>query len=94
MEIPKYDVVVWHKATEENTNLYEEIVAASGKKPYESTEMEEFRDIHWGFSNSSDALAFADSLLEIAANENVLKLTVIGNELGRKVYKDTLSRNQ
>jgi hypothetical protein len=46
--------------------------------PYESRELEGFRDIHWGFSNVDDAIEFADSLLEFAALEDVTKLTVIG----------------
>jgi len=62
--------------------------------PYESTEFDGFRDIHWGFSNTSDAIEFAEGLLEFAALEDVTKLTVLGESIGRKVYKDTVVRLQ
>lgn len=60
--------------------------------PYESTEFDGLRDIHWGFSNAADAIEFAEGLLEFAALEDVTKLTVIGESIGRKVYKDTNAR--
>ena len=28
--------------------------------PYESTDFDSIRDIHWGFSNAGDAIEFAD----------------------------------
>ncbi len=58
--------------------------------PYESTEFDGFRDIHWGFSKVDDAIEFAESLLELAALEDVTKLTVLGKSISRKVYKDTM----
>ena len=61
--------------------------------PYESVELNEFRDIHWGFSKADAAIAFAENLLEFAAMEDVIKLTVIGPSIGRKVYKDTIARS-
>jgi hypothetical protein len=58
--------------------------------PYESTDFDGILDIHWGFSNVDDAIEFAESLLEFAALEDVTKLTVLGESIGRKVYKDTM----
>ena len=58
--------------------------------PYESTEFDGFRDIHWGFSNAADDIEFAEGLLKFAALEDVTKLTVRGESIGRKVYKDTM----
>ena len=58
--------------------------------PYESTEFDGFRDMHWGFSNAADAIEFAEGLLKFAALEDVTKLTVRGESIGRKVYKDTM----
>ncbi len=58
--------------------------------PYESTDFDGFRDIHWGFSHAADAIEFAKGLLEFAALEDVTKLTVLGESIGRKVYKDTM----
>lgn len=58
--------------------------------PYESTEFDGFRDIHCGFSKAADAIEFAKGLLEFAALEDVTKLTVLGESIGRKVYKDTM----
>ena len=60
--------------------------------PYESTELSGVRDIHWGFSHAEDAIEFAENLLELAAMEDVTKLTVIGSSVGRKVYKDSHAR--
>lgn len=58
--------------------------------PYESTDFDGIRDIHWGFSKATDAIEFAKGLLEFAALEDVTKLTVLGESIGRKVYKDTM----
>ena len=58
--------------------------------PYESTDFDSIRDIHWGFSHAGDAIEFAEGLLEFAALEDVTKLTVLGESIGRKVYKDTM----
>ena len=58
--------------------------------PYESTDFDSIRDIHWGFSNAGDAIEFAEGLLEFAALEDVTKLTFLGESIGRKVYKDTM----
>ena len=41
-------------------------------------------------SNAEDAIEFAESLLDFAALEDVTKLTVIGESIGLKVYKDTM----
>ena len=58
--------------------------------PHESTYFDGIRNIHWGFSNAEDAIEFAEGLLEFAALEDVTKLTVLGESIGRKVYKDTI----
>jgi hypothetical protein len=58
--------------------------------PYESMELNGFRDIHWGFSNAAEAIEFAEGLLEFTALDDVTKLTVLGESVGRKVYKDTM----
>jgi hypothetical protein len=57
---------------------------------YESEIFDGFRDIHWGFSHTEDAIEFAESLLEFAALEHVMKLNALGESIGRKVYKDTM----
>ena len=94
MKIPDYNVVLWLKSPSSTPNLFARIVGNSKKEPYESSEYEGSRDIHWGFSNSNDAIEFAEGLLEFAALDDVTKLTVIGandGSFGRKVYKDTIS---
>ncbi len=35
-------------------------------------------------------MEFAERLLEFAALEDITKLTVLGESIGRKVYKDTM----
>ena len=90
MTLPSYDVVIFHKSPSNPPNLHERILEKANMAPYESTEFDGFRDIHWGFSNSADAIEFAEGLLEFAAIEDVTKLTVLGESIGRKVYKDTM----
>ena len=58
--------------------------------PLMSREFDGFRDIHWGFSTAADSIEFAERLLEFAALEDITKLTVLGESIGRKVYKDTM----
>jgi hypothetical protein len=94
MTLPAYDVIIWHKSPSNPPNLHERILEKANMAPYESTEFDGFRDIHWGFSNAADAIEFAEGLLEFAAIEDVTKLTVLGESLGRKVYKDTMVRLQ
>lgn len=94
MTLPAYDVIIWHKSPSTPPNLYERLLEKANIAPYESTEFDGFRDIHWGFSNAGDAIEFAEGLLEFAALEDVTKLTVLGESIGRKVYKDTMVRLQ
>ena len=94
MTLPAYDVIIWHKSPSTPPNLYERLLEKANIAPYESTEFDGFRDIHWGFSNAGDAIEFAEGLLEFAALEDVTKLTILGESIGRKVYKDTMVRLQ
>ena len=94
MPLPDYDVVIWHRSPSNPPDLAERLLEKAKIAPYESTECVGFWDIHWGFSNAADAIEFAEGLLEFAAIEDVTKLTVLGESLGRKVYKDTMVRLQ
>ena len=90
MTLPAYDVIIWHRSPSNPPNLYERILEKANMAPYESTDFDGIRDIHWGFSHAGDAIEFAEGLLEFAALEDVTKLTVLGESIGRKVYKDTM----
>jgi hypothetical protein len=90
MNLPAYNVIIWHRSSSTTPDLYERILEKANMAPYESTEFDGIRDIHWGFSHAADAIKFAESLLEFAALVDVTKLTVIGESIGRKVYKDTM----
>jgi hypothetical protein len=90
MTLPDYGVIVWLKSQSTPPDLYERILEKASMAPYESTEFDGFRDIQWGFSNAADAIEFAEGLLEFAALEDITKLTVLGEGIGRKVYKDTM----
>jgi hypothetical protein len=90
MTLPAYDVVIWHRSPSDPADLYERILEKANMAPYESTDFDGIRDIHWGFSHAEEAIKFAESLLEFAALVDVTKLTVIGESIGRKVYKDTM----
>lgn len=90
MTLPAYDVIIWHRSPSNPPNLYERILEKANMAPYESSDFDGIRDIHWGFSNAEDAIEFAEGLLEFAALEDVTKLAVLGESIGRKVYKDTM----
>ena len=90
MTLPAYDVIIWHRSPSTLLGLFERIVEKANMAPYESMELNGFRDIHWGFSNAAEAIEFAEGLLEFAALDDVTKLTVLGESIGRKVYKDTM----
>jgi hypothetical protein len=90
MILPAYDVVIWHRSPSDPPDLYERILEKANMAPYKSTDFDGIRDLHWGFSNPEDAIEFAEGLLEFAALEDVTKLTVLGESIGRKVYKDTM----
>jgi hypothetical protein len=94
MNLPAYNVIIWHRSSSTTPDLYERILEKANMAPYESTEFDGFRDIHWGFSNAEEAVEFAAGLLEFAALEDVTKLTVLGESIGRKVYKHTMVRLQ
>jgi len=88
MTIPDHSVTVWIKESGNELNLHMRLVEAAGKNPYESTELEDMRDFHWGFNSESRALEFADSLLEFAKLDDVVKLVVSSKDGARKLYKD------
>jgi hypothetical protein len=74
--------------------LHERIIACASRQPDEGFEMQGFRDMHWGFHTSVAATAFAESLLEVAASDDVVVLTIVPShdvKFGRRVYKDTRS---
>jgi hypothetical protein len=90
MTLPACDVIIWQRSPSNPPDLYERILEKAKITPYESTELKGFRDIHWRFSNAEDAIEFVEGLLEFTALEDVTKLTVLGESIGRKVYKDTM----
>jgi len=90
MTLPAYDVIIWIRSPSTPPGLFERIVEKANMAPYESMELNGFRDIHWGFSNAEEAIEFAEGLLEFTALDDVTKLTVLGESVGRKVYKDTM----
>jgi hypothetical protein len=94
MLLPVYDVVIWLRVPSNPPNLTASIIEKAKIAPYESNELTGIHDIHWGFSNAADAIEFAEEMLEFAALEDVMKLTVLGASIGRKVYKDTMVRLQ
>jgi hypothetical protein len=94
MNLPAYNVIILHRSLSTTPDLYERILEKANMAPYESTDFDGIRDIHWGFSHAEDAIEFAEGLLEFAALEDVTKLTVLGESIGRKVYKDTMVRLQ
>jgi len=96
-KLPPYDVVVWHRIDSSLPGLHERIIALAGRQPDEGFEMQGFRDMHWGFQTAEEATAFAESLLEVAAFDDVVVLTIVPShdvKFGRRVYKDTRSSIQ
>jgi hypothetical protein len=88
-KLASYDVVVWHRV--DVPGLHERIIARAGRPPDEGIEMQGMHDMHWGFETAQEAIAFAESFLEIAALDGVVVLTVVASRdesFGRKVYKD------
>ena len=50
--------------------------------------------MHWGFQTAEAATAFAESLFEVAAFDDVVVLTALASHdesFARRVYKDTRS---
>ena len=91
-KLAPYDVVVWHRV---DPALHERIIERAGRRPDEGIEMQGMRDMHWGFETAQDAIKFADSLLEIAASDEVIVLSVNASRderFGRKVYKDNRAK--
>jgi hypothetical protein len=96
-KFPSYDVVVWHRVDSSPPGLHERIIALVGRQPDEGFEMQGFRDMHWRFQTGEEATAFAESLLEVAATDDVVVLTIVPShdvKFGRRVYKDTRSSIQ
>jgi len=91
-KLPPYDVIVWHRVHPASLGLHQQIVARAGRGPDEGIEMQGIRDMHWGFDTAEAAIAFAESLLELAASDDVIVLSIIASHdesFGRKVYKDS-----
>jgi len=97
IKLPLYDVVVWHRVESSPPGLHDRIIAHAGRQPDEGIEMEGFHDMHWGFQTAEAATAFAESLFEVAAADDVVMLTILASQdqsFGRRVYKDTRWRIQ
>ena len=95
-KLTPYDVVFWIRVSPSSHGLHERIIAQAGRRPDESAVMQGMRDMHWGFNMAEEAVAFADSFLEIAASDEVVLLSVNASQndqFGRKVYKDTRASN-
>ena len=96
-KLSPYDVVIWHRVDSAPPGLHERILARAGRQPDEGIEMQGFRDMHWGFQTAEEATAFAESLFELAASDDVVVLTVLATQdesFGRRIYKDTRSSLQ
>jgi len=94
IKLRPYEVVIWHRVDSTPPELHEQIIARAGRPPDEGIEMRGFCDMHWGFQNMETATAFAESLHEVAALDDVVVLTVLASQdesFGRRVYKDTRS---
>jgi hypothetical protein len=90
-KLAPYDVVVWHRVHPVSPGLHERIIAQAGRRPDEGIEMQGMCDMHWGFETPQEAIAFAESLLEVASSDDVVVLSVLARRdesFGRKVYKD------
>ena len=90
--LPAYDVVIWHRVQSESADLHEHIIDRAGRPPDEGIEMHGVRDMHWGFETAQEATGFAESLLELAASDDVLVLSVVASQdvsFRRKVFKDS-----
>lgn len=90
-KLAPYDVIVWHRVHPATLELHERIIAQAGRRPDEGIELQGMRDMHWGFDTAQAAIAFAESLLEIAASDDVVVLSIVASQdesFGRKVYKD------
>jgi hypothetical protein len=90
-KLPPYNVAIWHRVQSSPPDLHQRIVAHAGREPDEGMEMQGVRDMHWGFDTAPEATAFAESLLELAALDDVLVLSVVASQdksFRRKVYKD------
>jgi hypothetical protein len=91
-KLPPYNVILWHRVDSSLPGLHERIIKRAGRPPDEGIEMQGFRDMHWGFKSPDQAAAFAESLLEFAALDDVVLLVVTSYQdenFSRKVYKDT-----
>lgn len=95
MRLPRYNVALWCRVSNEGDALVAAILDKVAVAPYESTVEQGVRDIHWGFEEAADALRFAEELLEHAGSRNVLKLAVSSASATpalRRVYKDISAR--
>lgn len=91
-ELPPYDVIVWYRVS--TPGLCERIVARAGRPPDKCFESQGVGELNWGFKTAHEATGFAESLLEIAALDDVFLLSVLATHdegFGRKVYKDRRS---
>lgn len=84
--------VASHRVDSSPPGLHDAIIACAGNQPYESTDLQGFRDLHWGFETAQAATAFAESLFDVASSDDLVLLSVLASRdetFRRKVYKDT-----
>jgi len=97
LKLAPYDVVIWHRVESSPADLHERILAHAGRAPDEGIELQGVRDMHWGFQTPEAAIAFAESMFELAVSDDFLVLTVLASQdeqFERRVYKDARSSLQ
>ena len=76
MQTTQSIVTVWIRVTPSTTDLRDQLIAAVGEAPFESTELEGVRDMQWKADDTNDALAKADRLKSFCDDPALILLKV------------------
>ena len=90
MSSTKSIVTVWFRAESNAADLYDRLIAVVGESPFETTELEGVRDMHWRCRNTNDALAKADRLKRFCDDPALILLKVTTYHAGGAVDAVTI----
>ena len=87
-------LTAWIRVPSDGSSLYDQMVAAVGEAPFESSEMEDVRDMQWIASSTNDALAKADRLKPFCVDPALILLKATAYHAGGSVDSTTIKDNR
>ncbi len=78
--LPKFEVIVWIKLTSNYQRMEAMLLSTAETIPFQSVEVNDVKDYHWGFESSEEALRFVEKLKKISEDPEIILLRYTSHE--------------